>query len=272
AKYGQAILNFLPLPNICGQPGVAANGCFQDAQFTTQRYQRNYYWQFNESHPRRNDTFRVDYNITPKLTSWVRYINDYDLDQTSGNIALKNSQGNFVPWSADHPNPGHGYGVGITYTISPTMVNEFTFGKSYNSWDYYAHDASQTDRSMMGNPPSFNNFATDPLFTNDINKQKPAGLGSGSVFYQTAVPNITFGGGQEPNEVSFSPGCSGQCPYSNWNDIYSFNNNLSKVVGKHNFKVGVYYEKTGKVEVGSGSQGSYLGSYNFASTTAMPNN
>jgi len=272
AKFGQAILNFLPLPNICGQPGVSSTGCFQDAQFASQRYQRNYYWQFNESHPRRNDTVRIDYNVTSKLSTWVRYINDYDLDQTSGNIALKNSQGNFVPWSADHPNPGHGYGVGITYTISPTMVNEFTFGKSYNSWDYYAHDASQTDRSMMGNPPSFDNFATDPLFTNDVNKQKPAGLGSGSVFYQTAVPNIAFGGGQEPNEVSFSPGCSGQCPYSNWNDIYSFNDSLSKVVGKHNLKAGFYYEKTGKVEVGSGSQGSYLGSYNFASSTAMPNN
>ena len=152
------------------------------------------------------------------------------------------------------------------------MVNEFTFGKSYNSWDYYAHDQSQTDRSTMGNPPSFNNFATDPLFTSDVNKQKPAGLGTGSIFYQTAVPNITFGGGQEPNEAGFSPSCSGQCPYTNWNDIYSVNDNLSKVLGKHNLKAGFYYEKTGKVEVGSGSQGSYLGAYNFASSTAMPNN
>ena len=272
AKFGQGILNFLPLPNICGHKGVDPNGCIQDAQFASQQYARNYYWQFNESHPRRNDTLRIDYNMTSRLSTWFRYINDYDLDQTSGNIALKNAQGQFVPWSADHPNPGHGYGVGITYTISPTMVNEFTFGKSYNSWDYYAHDPSQTDRSMMGNPPSFDNFATDPLFTNDMNKQRPAGRGAGSVFYQTAVPNISFGGGQEPSEVSFSPGCSGQCPYSNWNDIYSFNDNLSKVAGKHNLKAGFYYEKTGKVEVGSGSQGSYLGSYNFASSTAMPNN
>ncbi|MBZ5622991.1 MAG: carboxypeptidase-like regulatory domain-containing protein [Acidobacteriia bacterium] len=272
AKAGQAILNFLPLPNICGHSGVDPNGCIQDAQYGTQQYARNYYWQFNESHPRRNDTLRLDYNVSSKLNTWVRYINDYDMDFTGGNIALKNSQGNFVPWSNEHPNPGHGYGVGITYTISPTMVNEFTFGKSYNSWDYYAHDQSQTDRSTMGNPPSFNNFATDPLFTSDGKKQKPAGLGTGAIFYQTAVPNISFGGGQEPNEVSFSPSCSGQCPYTNWNDIYSVNDTLSKVKGQHNLKAGFYYEKTGKVEVGSGSQGSYLGSYSFASSTAMPNN
>jgi hypothetical protein len=279
AKYGQAILNFIPLPNICGHQGVDPSNCIQDAQFASQQYARNYYWQFNESHPRRNDTLRIDYNVTPKLSTWVRYINDYDLDQigptnssSSNNFALKNSQGNAVPFSADHPNPGHGYGVGITYTISPTMVNEFTFGKSYNSWDYYAHDQSQLDRSMMGNPPSFDNFATDPLFTSDGKKQKPAGLGSGAIFYQTGIPNISFGGGQEPNEVNFNPNCSGQCPYTNWNDIYSFNDNLSKVIGQHNLKAGVYYEKTGKVEVGSGSQGNYLGAYNFASATAMPNN
>ena len=272
AKYGQAMLNFLPLPNICGHSGVDPNGCIQDAQYGTQQYARNYYWQFNESHPRRNDTLRLDYNVTSKLNAWVRYINDYDMDYTGGNIALKNSKGDWVPWSNEHPNPGHGTGVGITYTISPTMVNEFTFGKSYNSWDYYAHDQSQTDRSTMGNPPSFNNFSTDPLFTGDVNKQKPAGLGTGSIFYQTAVPNLTFGGGQEPNEAGFSPSCSGQCPYTNWNDIYSVNDTLSKVWGKHNVKVGFYYEKTGKVEVGSGSQGSYLGAYNFASSTAMPSN
>ncbi len=44
----------------------------------TQQYQRNYYWQYNEVHPRRNDTLRLDYNVTSKLNTWVRYINDYD--------------------------------------------------------------------------------------------------------------------------------------------------------------------------------------------------
>lgn len=271
AKYGQGILNALPLPNICGHQGVSSSNCIQDAQFASQQYSRNFYWSYNESHPRRNDTFRVDYNLTSKLTSWFRYINDYDLD-IQGNTPLNNGQGASTPVAIDHPNPGHGYGVGITYTISPTMVNEFVFGKSYNSWDYYPHDQTQIARSLMGNPPSFDNFSTDPLFTSDMNKPRPAGMGSGSVFYLTGVPNLSFGGGQEPNEFSFAPNCSSQCPYTNWNDIYSFNDNLSKVIGKHNLKAGMYYEKTGKVEIGSGSQGSYLGSYNFASTTAMPNN
>ena len=270
AKAGQAILNAMPLPNICGHQGVAASGCIPDAQFGTQQWQRNYYWQFNETHPRRNDTLRVDYNVTSKLNTWFRYINDYDLDTTATFGELKNASGQYAPLTIDHPNPGHGFGVGITYTISPTMVNEFTFGKSYNTWSYYAHDQSQLDRSTMGNPPSFNNFATDPAFMADQNKPRP-GLSPGSQNLQIGIPDFSFGGGQEPNEASWSGGCSGDCPYTNWNDIYSFNDNISKVIGPHNLKAGLYYERTGKVEQDQLGR-PYLGSYNFASSSAMPNN
>src|SRR3989440_9845006 len=101
---------------------------------------------------------------------------------------LKNGQGQLSTLAIDHPNPGHGYAVGITYTISPTLVNEFTFGKSYNTWDYYAHDQSQLDRALMGNPPSFNNFATDPNFIADQNQKRPT-LSPGSQNFQVGVPN-----------------------------------------------------------------------------------
>jgi hypothetical protein len=270
AKIGQAMLNFMPLPNICGHAGVDPSNCIQDAQYASQQYQRNYYWSYNETHPRRNDTLRVDYNPTSKLSTWFRYINDYDLDTTATFGEVKNAQGTSSPLTIDHPNPGHGFGVGITYTISPTMVNEFTFGKSYNTWDYYAHDQSQVDRARMGNPPSFLNFAADPNFVNDQNKPR-AGLSPGSQNFQIGIPNFSFGGGQEPNEASYSDPCSGTCPYTNWNDIYSFNDTVSKVWGKHNLKAGLYYERTGKVEQNQFSS-PYLGAYSFASAAAMPNN
>ncbi len=89
AKVGQAMLNSFPLPNICGNSGVAATGCFQSPTFASTQYQQNYFWTFNETHPRRNDTARVDYNLTSKLTSWVRYTNDYDQD-TTGSVPEKN--------------------------------------------------------------------------------------------------------------------------------------------------------------------------------------
>ena len=67
------------------------SNCIQDAQYATQRYARNYYWQFNETPPRRNDTLRIDYSVTSKLNTWFRYINDYDLDTTGAFGALKNA-------------------------------------------------------------------------------------------------------------------------------------------------------------------------------------
>ena len=273
ATYGQAILGFLPAPNLCTAAAGILNGAaisnsncpagYLQSANPTNNYNYNYFWQFNEVHPRRNDTARIDYNLTQKLTTWVRYTNDYDLDQTSGGAAMKNSAGQWVPYSSDHPNPGHGWGVGITYTISPTMVNEFTFGKSYSTWDYYPHDATQLARANMGNPPSFNNFATDPNFLNDQNLPRPT-LSPGSQNHAVFVPSVSFGGGQTPNELSPSTGnCSGQCPYTNWGDIYSFNDAISKVYGKHNLKAGLYVERTDKVW--PSGQGSYMGSYNFSS-------
>src|SRR5438045_5884467 len=43
AKAGQAILNALPLPNICGHSGVSASDCIVDAQYSSQQFQRNFY-------------------------------------------------------------------------------------------------------------------------------------------------------------------------------------------------------------------------------------
>ena len=292
-KYGQAMLNFLPMPNLCnaaagtadGKPWngvpagagsnlisptncpsnlVAANPYLAtgniDAQGgpgTTNNNTRNFYWYFQGTHPRRNDTMRIDYNVTSKLTSWVRYSNDYDMDGTGSGMPMKNSTGSFVPEQIDHPNPGHGWAVGITYAISPTMVNEFTFGKSFNTWAYYPADQSQLARANMLNPPSFNNFATDPLFVADQSRPQM------EQNWVVGVPNLTFGGGQL-SETNFSnTNCGGNsCPYSNWNSIDSFNDSISKVIGKHSLKAGAYFELNDHSIFRA--TGVPLGSYNFA--------
>ena len=106
AAYGQAMLNFFPLPNICGSAwnhsGVSSTGCIPDPQAATQQYARNYFYSFNETHPRRNDTLRMDYNVTARLAAWFRYINDYDLD-TNGSFGLLNGQGKVRPLRLSTP-------------------------------------------------------------------------------------------------------------------------------------------------------------------------
>ena len=49
--------------------------------------------------------------------------------------------------------------------------------------------------------------------------------------------------------------------YENFNTIWTFQDNLSKVVGKHSFKAGVYFENNHKIQP---STPAYAGSFNFS--------
>jgi hypothetical protein len=277
AAYGLGILGFLPPPNMCNAASGIFNGqaisptnCpagFTTVQVPGSNYQDNYYWSYTESHPKRNDTGRVDYYLTSKLSGWGHYIRDYDLDtNTTAGIGQKNENGDWVASAFAHPSPGHSYAIGATYTFSPAMVDEFTFGKSYNSWDYYPADENTLARSGMANPPSFDNFSNDTDFTNDENNPRPEIGAGGSQFFLSGVPQVTFGGGQEPNETppaGYIQGCLGACPYTSWNDIYSFNDVISRIWHKHNLAAGLYVEHTDKVQ--AASAGNYVGAYDFSS-------
>ena len=128
---GQAMLNFFPLPNFVGT-GTQANVV-------------NYFEAASATHPRRNDVLRVDTYLTSKLSGYFRYINDHD-DMIALYQGVQFSKGTGGTLGdkgispIDHPNPGHGYSGTVTYSISPTLINEFTVGKSWNTWSYYSLD------------------------------------------------------------------------------------------------------------------------------------
>ena len=97
AAYGQAMMAFMPAPNLCTASAGIYNGAaispsncpgvsygYNTSFVSTSPYSQNYFWQFNETHPRRNDTARVDYNVTSKLSTWVRWSHDYDQDNCPG--------------------------------------------------------------------------------------------------------------------------------------------------------------------------------------------
>ena len=182
-KWGQAMLNALPLPNLCnaasgtsdGRPwnGIAAgvggsnlispgkcpswitsqttglatgNIDAQGGPGTNNNFTRNYYWIYNGSIARRNDIARLDWHPTNKITTYVRFGHDHFLDSSAAALPLKNiTTGLFEPTVTPHPNPGQGWAVNMTYAISPTIVNQLTLGYS---WNDYAYDlnAAQLDR------------------------------------------------------------------------------------------------------------------------------
>ena len=131
------------------------------------------------------------------------------------------------------------------------MVNEITFGYSYNTWDYYPHDVSQMDRNLMNNPPHWFDEKSGG-FATDGNLPRPT-LSPGAQNFAFWVPAISSASVANPGTNH---------PYTNWNHSYTFSDNLSIVRGSHSFKAGIYIERTDKTE--QASVGSYLGNYTFS--------
>jgi hypothetical protein len=239
-KTGQAMLNYFPLPNFVGT-GSQANVV-------------NYFEAASAAHPRRNDVLRVDTYITSKLTGYVRYINDHDdlialyqgVQFSKGTGGVLGDKG-VAP--VDHPNPGHGYSGTLTYSISPTLINEFTVGKSWNTWSYYSMDNyASSDRALVNNPATLFPLPT----TNLPGSSKTNG-------YQNLMPQFSYGSPPN-NSMSYTKNSTSAGAYENFNTIWAVTDNLSKVWGKHTVKVGAYIEKNNKIQPAGGN---YAGTYNF---------
>jgi len=240
---GQDMLDFFPLPNFAGT-GTNANI-------------QNYTESASATHPRRNDVLRVDFNPTSKISTYFRYINDHDdmialYQGVQFSTDVGGLLGNKGIAPIDHPNPGHGYSGTVTYSITPTLLNEFTVGESWNTWSYYTTDggASQ-DRSLIPNIPSLFPIPT----TNPSGASKTNG-------YFNLLPEFQFGT-VDPNAsaMSFTRVGTSAGNYENFNTIWTITDNVSKVVSTHAFKAGFYFEKNNKIQP---STPAYEGNFNFS--------
>ncbi|MEK7407674.1 MAG: Plug domain-containing protein [Acidobacteriota bacterium] len=229
-KTGQAMLNFFPLPNyVDPDPRLV--------------YQRNYVASGSGPHPRRNDMVRIDAYLTSKLHGYFRWANDADdMDSYFQGVS-------WIYGIQKHPNPGRGSVAHINYTFSPTLINEVTLGHSWNSWQWWMKDESEVMRDKMGNPPQW--------FPNTSK------IGTTSEFMKDYAPNLSFGT-TPANAASFS---IGNPPYTNWMDLYSIADNLTKVTGRHTVRAGVYIENNDKVVTWVAN---YRGNYNFGRDSNNP--
>lgn len=193
----------------------------------------------SDSYPRREDVIRIDFNPTNRLRMYWRYLRNKDaVNSYYGSFVL----GTNVPIEpVQDSRPGSGQAVGVTYTINSRTVNEAVVGYGRN-------------HIKIG--PTTNLLARA---TNGLNLPV---LYPG-VVQQDLIPDTTFGG-RLANTGSL---VGGNVPFNNGNTGVEFQDNLSRIQGQHNIKVGFYLQRSRKDQTNFGPVD---GSYNFGDDSSNP--
>ena len=203
----------------------------------------------------REELFKVDHNITPKMKASFRYIHD------SWNTTILTPQwgtveNSFPTVQSTFNGPGLSMLAHLTNTISSSLLNEFVF--SYT-----------TDHITLAN-----------IDSNGAQWQRPSGLNMGYLFnngFGDKVPGIVIGG-TNAAYGGFGFGIDpGYLPWRHSNPTYNFRDDLSKVIGKHTLQTGVQWvisqrnELNQAVGANIGDVQGIIGFSNVSSTNSIGN-
>src|SRR5512138_2133213 len=141
-----------------------------------------------------------------------------DVQKQRAGYGLPAQGGNWPLIPSEYAAPGDGILLAFQQTLSPTMINEFTFGVTRGVeriTPLQASDLTRITRAEVGfNLPQFN-----PVI-NDLN----------------LIPNATFGG--VPNAANMA--IEARFPFAASNNLFDYIDNFTKIAGAHSLKAGLY--------------------------------
>jgi hypothetical protein len=224
---GRKILDFFPQPNYTDP----------DPRYL---YYANLRSSYSGKLEKRNDVLRLDVNLTRSLTFYYRYLHDKDISL----IPWRNWQVNTNFWLTPvRPlKPGWGHVAHLTYTISPTLVNELKVGSTYHSLYADYQDPSAIDRSKIPGIPRWNPHPEWPNY----------------------LPDLQFGG-PVSNPVNL---VIGPQPWYYRDRLLAVTENITKVQGRHTFKAGFNIER--RFIRQHTMSGAWRGAYYFGRDTNNP--
>lgn len=173
----------------------------------------------------RQDSIRGDVSLNSKTNLMVRWINEYWVHQAASGNFWGDSP--FPTLSSDWEQPSHSFAVKLTNSLTPTMVNEFQFSAAGNDIIITTNPATQAlnDEIAAAFPTVF---------------PRPEGFG---------LP--TFWGGDGYAALWH------QAPWNNYEDLYIWKDDFSKVMGSHDIKLGGLFSHNIKNEQNNGANGIY---------------
>lgn len=214
------ILSLYPEPNLASGFGIPGGNNY------------NYVTSFSPANPRREDIFRLDYQITENERFFGRYIGN--ADTTTGPVLPWPGYGTFActggivfKGGCSSKHPGWNLSVNLTSTITPTLLNEFSFGPSVTS---------TISGGSNGNLSVGANAINMPLLY--------------PVTPDQSIPDLGFGG---LNNTNFGWTYLGATPWHQANTTINLNDNVSWVRKNHTFKFGVFYQRSRKDQIAWGN-------------------
>lgn len=164
------------------------------------------------------ELIKIDDQVNPKLRANFRLIHD-SWTQSFPISPWTNATTNVPAIGGTLQGPGISMVVGLTATLSPSLLNEFVFSYGSN----HLH-----------------------LFNTGSAWKRPASMTMTGIFdngFNGTIPSFAIGGGNFG--IAIDPG---YLPWSNSNPTYSFHDNLTWIKGKHNLAIGTYFEAIEKNE------------------------
>jgi Carboxypeptidase regulatory-like domain/TonB-dependent Receptor Plug Domain len=181
------------------------------------------------------DMLRIDYNISSKMSSFFRWVNDYQ-DETIQNGIWT---GEPFPMQPQYrPKPGSSWSWNLVTTFTPTVASETILAYNHQSQSLSIVGNNPLNRDTLG--ANWSQLYPQTNITNSV---------------QDVTTNSGFG---------FSLGAPG------WHNVgkdYAATENLTWVKGSHTFKFGMYYNRDFKSQTGNWG---LEGSINFGSSSNLP--
>lgn len=213
----QKILNLYPLPNVAGNNTYNR----QDP--------------LSYTHPRTEYIGRVDYQLSPSERVFARYIRNQDSSVAPiGVFGLQCSGSLEVAGGCSREQPGWNLSVDLTSILSPSLLNEVSFGPSV----YTSQIQGVNGDLSVG----ANNINLPLLYP---------------VQSTTSIPDFGFSG----NGQSYPSTYFGATPWHQAATTIDATDNLTWTRMSHTFKFGIFYQRARKDQI---SYGNSNGQFSFS--------
>ncbi len=211
----------------------------------------NYLSQTPGNSPHREEMIRTDYEISNNWRVTGRYMNRSETFELPYGISGWSVGGNLDIMQVISKTPGRNWLVATTGIINATTSLEISVGSGHNSLDHSSVSEKLTRKGAgLSNLPM--------LYTSSIQNDY--------------IPYFTYGGGRIGNAPVMR---MHQAPFTNFNTTYDIVGNMTKLMGSHAFRWGVYYQKSmkdqsafstfnGRIDFNNNSNNPYDSSHPFA--------